>query len=132
MRLTRVATWVLTLGVALGAVGTACRSDDGRRSAPPALSSGGDPAEGRHTIVEQGCGSCHRIPGVPNAVALVGPPLDSWSRRSFIAGTLPNSGENLRIWLTDPQQVRPGSAMPTIDLDDREIADIVAYLFSLD
>lgn len=118
--------------VALLAIVSACAPGDSPRAESPALASAGRPDAGRDAIVVHGCGSCHRIPGVPNARSLVGPPLDSWSGRSFIAGTLPNSQENLQRWLTDPQAVRPGSAMPTIDLTEQEVADITAYLFTLD
>lgn len=109
---------------------TAC-SDPGREGSA-AVVDGGDRRSGRQVIIEQGCASCHTIPGIPNARAYVGPPLEAWSRRSFIAGTLPNSEANLRRFLADPQQVRPGSAMPDLELRPSEIADIVAYLFSLD
>jgi cytochrome c1 len=34
--------------------------------------------------------------------------------------------------LRDPQQVRPGSAMPDLHLQESEVADIVTYLFTLD
>jgi cytochrome c len=111
---------------------TGCATSEGPRTASPALSSGGSPGAGRAAIVAAGCGSCHRIPGVPNADALVGPPLDSWSRRSFIAGTLPNSEPNLVAWVRDPQAIRPGTAMPTLELSDQQVLDIVAYLFTLD
>jgi cytochrome c len=130
-------TPVRMLGAALVAlvVGTgsiACAPGDNPRTQSPALSSGGSPSAGRDAIVAVGCGSCHRIPGIPNANALVGPPLDSWSRRSFIAGTLPNSEPNLVAWVRDPQGIRPGSAMPTLELSDQQVLDIVAYLFTLD
>jgi cytochrome c len=128
VRLTRLAVTV-ALGPML--VLHACTTES-PRTASPALSSGGSPSAGREAIVASGCGSCHRIPGVPNANALVGPPLDSWSRRSFIAGMLPNSQQNLTSWIQDPQAIRPGSAMPTLELTDQQVADIVAYLFTLD
>lgn len=92
----------------------------------------GDPGAGHAAIVESGCGACHRIPDVPNARSMVGPPLDSWPQRSFIAGTLTNSPDNLARWIADPQEIRPGTAMPDLDLDDETIADIVAYLYTLD
>lgn len=120
----------LVTAVVIGVAAGACRAPD-VRTPTPAVAVGGDQGRGRDAIVEHGCGACHRIPGIRNADALVGPPLDSWSRRSFIAGTLPNTAANLAVWLTDPQDVRPGSAMPTIPLTESEIADIVAYLFEL-
>lgn len=111
------------------ALSAGCGAPDVRT--PTAAGAQGERSGGREAIIEHGCGSCHRIPGVPNASSFVGPPLDAWSERSFIAGTLPNSVENLVRWLEDPQEVRPGSAMPRLDLDDREIRNIAAYLFSL-
>lgn len=122
----RIGWW---FAVALVA-GAACGSAD--RPGTAAVVDGGDLRSGRQVIIDQGCGSCHSIPGIPNARSYVGPPLEAWSRRSFIAGTLPNSEANLRSWLEDPQQVRPGSAMPDLGLEPTQIADIVAYLFSLD
>ena len=125
----------LTLAVvmALAVVGTlGCTRGESPRAESPALAAAGNPSAGREAIIVNGCGSCHRIPGVPNANSLVGPPLDSWSGRSFIAGTLPNSQDNLQRWLADPQAIRAGSAMPTLDLTDDEVADITAYLFTLD
>lgn len=125
----RVATAAVVLVTALV---VACGDTGGDRGASPALVGAGDPDQGRELVGEYGCGSCHRVPGVPNARALVGPPLDGWSGRSFIAGTLPNNQENLTVWLRDPQQVRPGSAMPDLDISESDLADIVAYLFTLD
>lgn len=123
---------VLLVALLAGTNIVGCTRGDSPRAESPALASAGSPSAGRDAIVVHGCGSCHRIPGIPNANSLVGPPLDSWSGRSFIAGTLPNSQENLRRWLDDPQDLRPGSAMPDLDLSDDEIADITAYLFTLD
>lgn len=98
-----------------------------------ARNAAGDATRGRQVAIDNGCGSCHRIPGVPNSDdALVGPPLDSWSRRSYVAGSMPNSPDNLARWIADPQEIEPGTAMPTLDLDESEVADLVAYLFTLE
>jgi cytochrome c len=102
------------------------------REVTPVLPVVGDALNGGRIIREHGCGSCHRIPGIAGARALVGPPLDDWPQRSFIAGTLPNSPENLARWISAPQQIRPGTAMPDPGLAEDEIADVVAYLYSLD
>jgi cytochrome c len=91
----------------------------------------GDPDIGRDLIVSYGCGACHRIPGVKGADGLVGPPLDAMGRRSFIAGELANSPENMVRWITDPQAVEPGVAMPNLGLTPDEARQIAAYLAGL-
>jgi cytochrome c2 len=91
----------------------------------------GDSRAGRQTIHDVGCGACHTIPGVRGAHGMVGPPLVSWSERTYIAGQLPNTPENLVRWLRDPRAVEPGTAMPNVGLDDRRARDVAAYLYTL-
>jgi len=92
---------------------------------------GGNPSQGRDVIASKGCGSCHVIPGIHNAKGLVGPPLVFFSRRTMIAGELPNSPENLVRWLKDPPSVEPGTAMPDLGLTDQQAQDVAAYLYTL-
>src|SRR4051794_38015764 len=66
-------------------------------------------AAGRQLIARYGCGSCHAIPGVPGADAMAGPPLSRFYQRSYIAGRLPNTEDNLIRWIQNPQQVEPGT-----------------------
>lgn len=99
--------------------------------ARPATVRSGNPEQGRAALVDYGCIACHRIPGVPNADALVGPPLDAFGERSYIAGSLPNNQDNLVRWITDPQGVEPGTAMPDLDVTSDDANDIAAYLLSL-
>lgn len=87
---------------------------------------------GRTAIRRYGCGSCHTIPGIKDADALVGPPLERFRRRSFIAGQLANTEANLRRWIMDPQEVEPGTAMPDLDVTADDARNIAAYLESLD
>ena len=103
-------------------------------SAPkPELSGNvGDAAAGAIWIGRSGCGSCHQIPGIMHANGLVGPPLAHFSKRTIIAGYLPNTPDNLARWIQHPQQVAPGNAMPEAGLSDREARDIAAYLYGLD
>ncbi|MEZ5410137.1 MAG: cytochrome c oxidase assembly protein [Acidimicrobiales bacterium] len=91
----------------------------------------GDPGQGAEAISAYGCGSCHEIPGIRRADGLVGPPLDRFGRRSFIAGELPNTPDNLVTWVMDPQAVEPGTAMPNLDVTEADARDIAAYLESL-
>ncbi|CAN5809427.1 hypothetical protein BH23ACT5_BH23ACT5_08120 [soil metagenome] len=125
---------VFKRGIAVAIVATAlvACTGHGPRSDRPVIPVAGEPEVGRAAIVEHGCGSCHRIPGIPNADALVGPPLEAWSRRAFVAGILPNSADNLARFIADPEAIRPGTAMPNLELDEQEVAAIVAYLFTLD
>jgi cytochrome c len=92
---------------------------------------GGDAARGRVQIVSYGCGSCHMIPGITGASGMVGPPLTSWSERRIIAGEVPNTPANLITWITVPQSIEPGVAMPNLGVSDGQARDIAAYLYSL-
>ncbi|WP_263418638.1 c-type cytochrome [Terriglobus albidus] len=75
-----------------------------------------------------GCTSCHTIPGVAGAHSYVGPPLDRFGNRTYIAGILPNNPQNLSYWLQHPQSVHPGSAMPEMHLTQQDADRIAAYL----
>jgi cytochrome c len=84
---------------------------------------------GRQLIASYGCGSCHSIPGIPGADAKAAPPLDQFYQRTYIAGRLPNTWENLMHWIQDPQGVEPGTAMPNLGVTADEAYDIAAYLY---
>ena len=62
----------------------------------------------------------------------VGPPLEKIARRAYLAGILPNTYDNMVLWLQAPQKVAPGSAMPDTGLSRAEAEDIAAYLYALD
>lgn len=93
---------------------------------------GGDPGRGAVLIQRYGCGSCHTVPGVRGADGLVGPPLDHWARRGYIAGELPNNTPNLERWIRDPQGVEPGTDMPDTGVTPEDARDIAAYLYTLE
>ncbi|SCG73156.1 c-type cytochrome [Micromonospora inositola] len=99
---------------------------------PPPESRNGRPDRGAELIAQYGCGSCHTIPGVNRADGLVGPPLTRFGARSYIAGQLPNNADNLRRWISDPQAVEPGTAMPKLGVNAIDAQDIAAYLYTLD
>lgn len=108
---------------------TACRG--GKTTNVYAVRTGGDAARGRQVIDQFRCGACHTIPGVRQANGLVGPPLMFFSRRTMIAGELPNTPDNLVRWLRSPKSVEPGTAMPTLGLSDQQARDVAAYLYTL-
>ncbi len=99
--------------------------------AGPSQIAGADPARGKVLIGRIGCGSCHLIPGVDGANGLVGPSLAHMSRRTIIAGFLPNTSDNMVRWLRTPQSVLPGNAMPNMEIDDHDARDVAAYLYTL-
>lgn len=92
----------------------------------------GDPQLGADLIVDYGCVSCHVVPGIRSEPAYVGPPLDHWGLRSYIAGSLPNDEGNLVRWITDPQGVEEGTAMPDLGVSRQEAQHIAAYLLSIE
>jgi cytochrome c len=90
----------------------------------------GNPEAGRTAIATYGCGSCHYIAGIREAVAYTGPPLIEFERRHYIAGNLPNTAENLIYWIQFPQLVEPGTAMPDLNVTETDARNIAAYLYN--
>jgi mono/diheme cytochrome c family protein len=96
------------------------------------VAAGGDARAGRYALDQYLCATCHKIPGVAGADAAVGPTLSGIGRRAYIGGTLPNTRANMVRWLRDPQQVKPGTAMPNLHIRERDLADMAAFLETLD
>jgi cytochrome c len=91
----------------------------------------GDASRGRDAIAAYGCGSCHSIPGIRGANGMVGPSLEHWAERRIIAGEVPNDPARLITWLTVPQAIEPGTAMPNMGVTDGQARDMAAYLYTL-
>jgi cytochrome c1 len=121
----------LLIAACLGLAAAACRGNNPEVALAYSVPVGGDPLRGRAVIEQFDCGSCHTIPGVRGARGLVGPPLLWFSRRTFIAGELPNTPENLVRWVRAPEAVEPATAMPTVGLSDQQARDVAAYLYTL-
>lgn len=93
--------------------------------------SGADPARGKTAILQYACVTCHRVPGVVGSNATVGPPLDRLSTRTYLAGRLLNTEENLVRWIREPKAIDPGSAMPDLGVTAEDAHDMAAYLLAL-
>lgn len=91
---------------------------------------GGDPLRGEAMFIQYGCGSCHGVKHVRKATGTVGPPLDGIAIRTVVAGKLDNTPENLERWIRDPQHVTPGTAMPDLQVGERDARDITAFLYT--
>lgn len=108
----------------------ACRSAERMEYRQAAQLTGGDVRAGRQLIREKGCITCHSLRSVPGARGLVGPPLDGIADRSYLAGELANTPQNMVLWLAHPHQVEPKTVMPEMGLSEQESRDIAAYLYT--
>jgi nitric oxide reductase subunit C len=71
-------------------------------------------------VFNQLCIACHSLGGQGG---VVGPALDDvGSRRDY---------NNLVVWLTDPQQVKPGTLMPKLPLSEPDIVELASFLSQL-
>jgi cytochrome c oxidase subunit 2 len=85
---------------------------------------------GQNLFLEK-CAVCHAIRGT-RADGVFGPNLSHLTTRSTLAaGTVPNTPGYLSAWIADPQNLKPGSLMPRIDLSAAELEEISRYLQSL-
>ena len=89
-----------------------------------------NPERGLVLIREYGCGTCHTIPGVSGATGRVGPRLDQLNEQAYIGGVLSNSPQNLVSWIQNPQEASPRTAMPDLDVSEKDARDIAAYLYT--
>jgi cytochrome c oxidase subunit II len=93
----------------------------------------GDPTANaaQAAFLAQSCVNCHRIRGT-RARGTFGPDLTHlMSRQTLAAGMVPNGAKNLRQWLANPQQVKPGCLMPAFGLSPRELDQVLGYLVTL-
>jgi cytochrome c oxidase subunit 2 len=44
---------------------------------------------------------------------------------------MPNTPENLRRWILNPDNIKPGSRMPAMNLSGQELDAVTAYMASL-
>ena len=95
------------------------------------LSTGGDANRGKAAIDKYGCNACHVIPGIPGPKGMVGPSLDHFAARAFIAGKFANNPDTLVKWLQNPPAFDPNTTMPNMGITDPDSRDIAAYLYTL-
>jgi len=86
---------------------------------------------GRDVFLSQSCVNCHRVRGT-NAKGTYAPDLTHlMSRRTLASGMVPNTEDQLRKWLTDPQQIKSGCLMPAFGLSVEQVDLLVHYLMTL-
>ena len=86
---------------------------------------------GRLVFETTACVNCHAVGGT-NATGRFGPDLTHLMSRSTIAaGAAENTSENLRLWIQNPDAIKPGSRMPAMKLSDADLDALVRYLETL-
>jgi cytochrome c oxidase subunit II len=96
------------------------------------------PAQARDTVFvgqkifeTTSCMNCHKVAGTA-ADGRFGPDLTHlMSRETLAAGIVPNTPENLRRWIQNPDDFKPGSRMPAMGLSDQQLDAVTAYLQTL-
>jgi len=77
------------------------------------------------------CINCHNVAGTV-ANGRFGPDLTHlMSRETIASGAVPNTPGNLRLWIQNPNALKPGSRMPAMGLSDQELDAVTAYLATL-
>src|ERR1700736_1401543 len=89
-------------------------------------------AKGLALFQTSSCINCHAIRGVTGAEASVAPDLTHVaSRKQLAAGILENTPASMRLWLKNPQHIKPGALMPDFNLTAQQLDELVAYLETL-
>jgi len=95
------------------------------------LSSNPVAEEGRTVFLHNACINCHTVRGTV-ANGRFGPDLTHLASRDTIAsGPIENTPQNLRAWIADPNEMKPGSLMPSMHLNQHDLDVVTTYLTTL-
>ena len=53
------------------------------------------------------------------------------SRKQLAAGIIENTPANMRLWLKNPQHIKPGALMPDFEFTDEQLDQLTEYLSTL-
>jgi cytochrome c oxidase subunit II len=88
-------------------------------------------SEGQRIFETTACINCHAVNGTV-ADGRFGPDLTHlMSRETIASGAAPNTRENLRLWIKNPDSIKPGAKMPAMGLSDHQLDAVTAYLTTL-
>jgi cytochrome c oxidase subunit 2 len=86
---------------------------------------------GERVFESTACVNCHVVSGTP-ANGRFGPDLTHlMSRDTIAAGAAPNTPQMLRLWIRNPDAIKPGSKMPAMGLSDQDVDAVATYLETL-
>lgn len=92
------------------------------------VNTSGNVERGKIALAQYACHACHIIPGITGSKVFVGPTLDGVASRPLIAGSIPNTPDNLLAWIRHPTTIDPQTAMPDMGVTEDHARDMVAYL----
>jgi cytochrome c oxidase subunit II len=88
-------------------------------------------SRGQRVFESTACVNCHTVSGTA-AKGRFGPDLTHlMSRDTIAAGAAKNTPEQLRLWIRNPDAIKPGSKMPAMGLGDEDVAAVATYLETL-
>lgn len=86
---------------------------------------------GERVFERTACVNCHTVSGTP-ANGKFGPDLTHLMSRDTIAsGAAQNTPTTLRLWIKNPDAIKPGSKMPAMGLNDQDLDLVTTYLETL-
>lgn len=92
----------------------------------------GDIERGRQLIAQYACSVCHTVPGTTGPQGRLGPSLAGVASRPAISnGAVRNTPENLRQFILSPQSLNPQSSMPPMNIPEKDVQDLAAFLMTL-
>jgi cytochrome c len=115
----------------LGCLTLGCSSGSKQAEEIAQAATGGSAIRGAAAIARYGCGSCHIIPGISGAAGLAGPPLSGIGSRTYVAGVLQNTPQNMIRWIENPPAVDEHTVMPALGVTHQDAIDIAGYLYTL-
>ena len=102
------------------------------QSQPPAEPAAGEAEQGQQVFLQSNCVDCHAVRGTSTPTK-PGPDLTHFAGRTAIsAALLPDTPQQLREWIADPQHFKEGTSMPAADLSDGDLDALVTYLRGLE
>jgi cytochrome c oxidase subunit 2 len=101
-----------------------------QRAQPPAPATPAAVA-GKQVFYANSCVNCHKVDGTI-ATGVFGPDLTHlMDRQTLGAGVATMNEKDLRSWVADPQNLKPGCLMPNMQLNEQQVDEVVAYLMTL-
>src|SRR5580658_4823303 len=86
---------------------------------------------GKRVFETTACINCHAVAGTAANGRFVPDLTHLMSRSTLASGAAENTPANLRLWIPNPDAIKPGSLMPAMKLSDADLNAVTAYLETL-